>query len=99
MTDISKYILVYNITALPTILYASMTPADQPLTFDASKLHVPNELSGTPIELRISMYNPNGVLIELASNMLPANSLIIANTAQLTGLKLVKKLIDNLNLN
>jgi len=98
MTDISKYTLVYNITALPTILFASMTPADEPLTFDSSKLHVPNDLVGTPIELRVSMYTPDGVLIELASNMLPANPLMIANSAQLTGLKLVKKLIDNLKL-
>lgn len=98
MNNISKYMLVYNITALPTILYASMTPADEPLTFDATKLTVPPDLVGTPIELRVAMYNPQGVLIELASNMLPANPLMIANSAQLTGLKLVKKLIDNLKL-
>ena len=98
MNNLSKYILVYNITALPTILYASLTPADEPLTFDASKFVIPPELVGTPIELRVSMYNPEGTLIELASNMLPANAVMIANSAQLTGLKLVKKLIDNLKL-
>jgi len=97
MNNISKYMLVYNITALPAILYASMTPADEPLTFDSDKLEIPPDLNGIPIELRISIYNPEGKLIELASNMLPANSVVIAQTAQLTGLKLVKKLIDNLS--
>ena len=94
---IDNYSLVYNITALPHILYASQTPANQPLTFDADKLYVPGELKGLPVELRISLYDPEGNLVELSSVMLPASPPTISTCANLTGLKLVNKLVKKLS--
>lgn len=93
---IEKYLLVYNITSLPHVLYASVTPANEPLTFDSEKLFIPAELKGMPIELRVSLYTPDGDIEELSSVMLPAAAPTIATSANLTGLKLVNKLINKL---
>lgn len=90
------YILVYNITSLPSVIYASVTPATQPLTFDSDKLFIPQELKGLPIELRISMFDGEGNLVEMSSVMLPSSAATIATCANLTGLKLVKKVLDKL---
>ena len=94
---IDQYQLVYNITALPHVLYASSTSAKEPLTFDSDKLFIPGELKGLPIELRVSLYNPDGGLVELSSVMLPASAPTIATCANLTGLKLVNKLIQTMS--
>lgn len=91
---IDKYILVYSITALPTVIYSSWTFANQPLTFDSDKLFIPADLKGMPIELRISLYDDEGSLIEMTSTMLPSSAATIATSANLTGLKLVKKLLS-----
>ena len=98
MTDIlEQYILVYSITALPTVIYSSYTTAKEPLTFDAQKLYIPSEIKALPLELRISLFNPDGSLREMTSTILPSAPATIAVSANLTGLKLVKNLIDELN--
>ncbi len=94
---IDDYKLVYSITALPNILFANMTSASQPLTFDSAKFTIPQEIKGVSIELRIYLFNPNGILIEMSSIMLPASAPIICQTAEFTGLKLVDQLIKNLD--
>lgn len=98
MTDIlDDYLLVYSITALPTVLYSSYTTAKEPLSFDPEKLYIPNEIKALPVELRVSIFNPDGGLREMTSAILPSAPATIAVSANLTGLKLVKKLIDELN--
>lgn len=82
---------------MPTVLYSSYTTAKEPLTFDAEKLYIPPEVNGLPVELRVSIFNPNGMAKEVTSTMLPAAPATIAASANLTGLKLVKKLIDEIS--
>lgn len=93
---IDNYTLVYSITALPNILFANMTKASEPLTFNRDKFIIPAEIKDIPIELRIYLFNQKGILIEMSSNILPPSAGIICQTAELTGLKLVEKLLDNL---
>lgn len=93
---IENYKIVYNITAIPTVYYGFCTSANEPLEFDPEKLDIPDELKGVPIELRISLYNPEGHLIELSSNMLPSAPATICNVANKIGLTLSLKAVDNL---
>ena len=93
---LEEYTLIYDITCLPTVIYSSLTSANQPLTFDSQKLYVPEEIKGLPVELRISLYNSKGSLVEMSSTLLPSASATIAASANLTGLKLVKNLIEKL---
>lgn len=90
---LKDYTLVYSITALPNILFAATTKALEPLTFDKSKFILPTEIKDIPIELRIYLFNENGNLVEMTSNILPTSASIICQTAELTGLKIVKKLL------
>jgi hypothetical protein len=90
---IENYTLVYSITALPNILFANTTRASEPLTFDKTKFIVPNEIKDIPIELRVYLFNEKGNLVEMTSNILPPSASIICQTAELTGLKLVNKLL------
>lgn len=94
---LKDYLLVYSITALPTVLYSSYTTAAEPLTFDAEKLTIPSNVKGLPVELRVSLYDPEGCIKEMTSTMLPAAASTIAVSANLTGLKLVKKVVDELS--
>ena len=93
---LKDYLLVYSITALPTVLYSSYTTAAEPLTFDADKLHIPKDLNGMPVELRVSLYGPDGGVKEMTSTMLPSAAATIAVSANLTGLKLVAKAVDEI---
>lgn len=95
MKDINKYKLVYSITALPNILFGGITTGDRPLSFDSEKFLIPPQVKEIPIELRIYLFDPNDSLVEMTSNILPPSSNIVCRTAELTGLKLVKKLLDN----
>jgi hypothetical protein len=99
MSNINKYTLVYTITALPNILFANITTASEPLSFNSSKFTIPEEVRDIPIELRICLFNPSGNLVEMTSNILPHSSNIICQTAELSGLRLASKLIDNLKSN
>ena len=92
---IKNYRLVYNITAIPTVYYGYCTPANEPLEFDPDKLVIPDDLKGIPVELRISLYDPEGQLIELSSNMLPAAPATICNLANKTGLSLSLKAVQH----
>lgn len=92
---IDQYRIVYNITAIPTVYYGSCAPANEPLEFDPDKLVIPDELKGIPIELRISLYCPEGSLIELSSNMLPAAAATICNVANKTALSLSLKAVQH----
>lgn len=99
MSNLNKYSLVYTITALPNVLFANITSAAEPLSFNPSKFTIPEEIKDIPIELRICLFNPQGTLVEMTSNILPHSSNIICQTAELSGLRLVSKLIDNLKIN
>ena len=90
---LDSYTLVYNITAIPNILFANITKGSEPLSFDSNKLTIPGDLKGQPLELRIMMFKPDGNLFEMSSVMLPSSAAIIAQTAELTGLKMVKKIM------
>lgn len=92
---IKQYKLVYNITAIPTVYYGFCTSAEEPLEFDPDKLLIPDELKGIPVELRVSLYNPEGHLIELSSSMLPAAPATICNVANKTGLSLSLKAVSD----
>ena len=94
MINIKEYIIVYNITVLPTILFAQLTQANEPLEFDKDKFNIPDVLKGQPVELRVSLYKSSGEIEEMISDILPSSSAIICNMANLYGLKLVKKLLD-----
>jgi hypothetical protein len=97
MDTLDQYNLVYSITALPNILFGNCTQASNPLSFNSEKFSIPDEIKDIPIELRIYLFNPEGNLVEMTSNILPSSPSIICKTAELTGLKLVKKLMDNLS--
>lgn len=99
MNNLNKYSLVYTITALPNVLFANITSASEPLSFNPTKFSIPEEIRDIPIELRICLFNPSGNLVEMTSNILPHSSNIICQTAELSGLRLVSKLIDNLKPN
>ena len=99
MTKLKDYTLVYSITSIPHILFSNMTPADVPLSFDPEKFYIPQELKSTAsslIEVRVYLFKPDGILQEMTSNMLPSNEGIICQTAALSGLKLAKKILDQL---
>lgn len=97
MNKLSQYQLVYTITAVPHVLFANITKASEPLSFNAGKFTLPTEIKGIPLESRICLFDPNGNLIEMTSDILPHSANIICQTAELSGLKLVKKLMDKLN--
>lgn len=101
MTNLKDYKLVYSITAIPNILFAGITTAAEPLSFDFEKFHIPVELTtgSTPIEVRIYLFGPDNNVIEMSSNILPASPSIICKTAELSGLKISKKILDKLNKN
>lgn len=96
MKNISNYQLVYNITSLPTILFATLTKAQEPLSFDSKLFTIPEELKGLPIEIRISLYDKEGELVDMISKISPASPSIICQSAELIGLKLVKKLLEDI---
>lgn len=89
-----NYKIVYNITTIPTVFYGFCTSAKEPLEFDPDKLTIPEELKGMPVELRVSLYNPEGHLIELSSNMLPAAPATICNLANKIGLSFSLKALQ-----
>jgi hypothetical protein len=93
MINLESVSLVYNITALPTILFAQITKASEPLTFKPDKFHIPTELKGQPVELRVSAYDKSGRCLNISSDMLPASASIICQTAEYTGLKMVESLL------
>jgi hypothetical protein len=100
MSKLEKYTLVYSITAVPHILFANSTSAAEPLSFNHEKFYIPPEVknaSSMPVEVRIYLFKPEGNLYEMTSNMLPASESIICQTAELSGLKLVKKVMDELS--
>lgn len=96
MNKIEKYTLVYNITALPNVLFANITKASEPLSFNSELFILPSEIKDIPIELRICLFNEEGNLVEMSSSVLPHSSKIICQTAELSGLRIVKKLLDKL---
>ena len=93
------YKIVYNITAIPTVYYGFCTNALEPLEFDPDKLNIPNELKGVPVELRVSLYNPEGYLIELSSNMVPSAPTTICKLADKIGLHLSLKAVKDFKSN
>ena len=100
MNKLEDYTIVYSITAIPNILFANVTSAAEPLSFNHEKFTIPNEIKGsasTPIEVRIYLFGPEGNLIEMTSNSLPASAHIICQTAELSGLKMTKKVLDKLS--
>ena len=98
MSKLEDYTLVYSITAMPNILFANVTNASEPLSFNHEKFYIPPELkaASNPIEVRIYLFAPSGSLIEMASNTLPASASIVCQTAELSGLKMSKKILDQL---
>lgn len=100
MNKLEKFTLIYSITAIPHILFANNTPATEPLSFNHEKFYIPPEVKSSgsmPVEVRIYIFKPDGSLYEMTSNMLPASESIICQTAELSGLKLVKKVMDELS--
>ena len=98
MIKLEDYSLVYTITALPSILFAQMTSADQPLTFDYEKFYVPPQLTGQQVEIRIVLFNKEGTCIQMSSDMVLANSKYICQIIEVTGLKMVETLLSqNIN--
>lgn len=99
MNKLENYTLVYSITAIPNILFANVTNAAEPLSFNHEKFTIPGEIkasASTPVEVRIYLFNPEGNLIEMTSNNLPASAKVICQTAELSGLKMSKKVLDSL---
>ena len=91
---LSTYRLVYEITALPTILFAQSTTAEEPLEFRS--FEIPEPLQGTPVECRFLLFNQEGNLIELSSNIYPGYPSTLAAACSLIPLKMINKLLDNL---
>lgn len=91
--ELREYSIVYQITALPIVIYAEQTKGDEVLTFKGEEIYIPEEIKGTPIELRITVFNKKGELVELTSTMLPPAGNTIAACANVTVLKLINNII------
>ena len=92
---LDQYCLVYEVTSLPHVLFASKVNATEPLEFN--EFVVPAGLSAQPIEVRISIYDDiTGDLVELSSDMMPASPGVIRHALNLTPLKMVQNLIQKL---
>lgn len=92
---LDDYTLIYEITCLPTIIYAQSTKASEPFEFK-DNIDIPSYLSTSSIECRFSIYHRNGDLIELSSEMLPSSGFTIKNTMNITPLKMINKLVEQL---
>lgn len=89
------YTIVYEITALPYIIYAEIAEAKSPLEFKGN-VYVPEEIKTIPVECRFSLYKPDGSLEELSSNMVPASGMTIKAAVNITPLKMIDKLLNKL---
>lgn len=92
MHKLGSYQLVYEITQLPLILFASITPADEPL--DLSDFVIPKEARGRFIECRFSIYKPNGQLYEMVQKTV--DEITLTPTCNTIPLKMLHSLIQNL---
>ncbi len=91
---LSDYSLVYEITVMPHILFASLTPANEYYQFDKGKLFIPKELLGSPIECRFALFDKEGNLTELVHRIETSSTLIpILNTIPL---RMINTLLEKL---
>ncbi len=95
INPLEKYIIVYEVTCLPHILYAQTTKASEPIFFK-DNFDIPNELSNLPIECRYSIYNNDGTFIEISSEIMPASGFAIKNSINLTPRKMINKLMESI---
>lgn len=94
-SPLDDYCLIYEVTSLPVILYASREPASAPLTFN--DFNIPIDLVARPIEVRISIYEiRTGDLVDLTSEMMPASSPIIQNALNIIPLKMIYALMKKM---
>lgn len=92
MFNLADYKLVYEIGVMPTIIIASMTPANQPLYYEV--IEVPPHLKAIPIECRFLLFDPTGNLIEMAHEIQMASMLV--TTVNMTPLKMINKFLAQL---
>ena len=87
MVTLSDYRLTYEITSLPTIVFAGMTAADEPFHF--TRFEVP-PING-PIECRFSLFDKSGNLIELSNQYVHSTTLVA--TCNIVPLRMIEKLV------
>jgi len=92
MNILSQYYIIYEITALPDILFFQMVKADEILEF--SGFHIPTYLSGGLIEARISLFSSEGDLVEMSSKLLPGFPSTVAAYCNLIPLKLINNMLQ-----
>lgn len=92
---LENYIIIYEVTCLPTVLFADKVIATEPLEFN--DFHIPAGLSGQPIEVRISIYdNITGDIVELNSDMVPASPGVVRHALNLSPLLMIQNLMQKL---
>lgn len=95
INPLSNYYVVYEITALPDILFAELVEASEILDFKG--FEIPPYLLGGLIEARISLYSKEGTLIEMSSKPLPAYPATIAAHCNVTPLRLINNMLQASN--
>jgi hypothetical protein len=93
---LEDYILIYEVTILPTILFAQLVKANEPLEFKDFEL--PQETIGSTVECRFSLYDKEGKLLELSSNTVPGYPSTIVASLNIVPLKMIKTLLTKLKL-
>ncbi len=94
-TFLSNYYIVYEVTALPDILFAELVEASEVLEFKGFEL--PSYLVGGLIEVRIAIYSKKGSLVEMSSKLLPAYPSTIAAYCNVTPLRLINNMLQESN--
>lgn len=96
MTNVlSNYYIIYEITALPDILFAELVEATEILEFKG--FEIPNHLISSLIEARISLYSKKGHLIEMSSKFLPGYPSTITAYCNITPLRLISNMLQASN--
>lgn len=76
---LSSYKLIYQVTALPAVLFVGMTPANERFIWD--KFYVPPQIEGLPIECRFVLFDDKDQLLEFCSETAhPGTITTILNT-------------------
>lgn len=68
--DLSNYYVCYEVTSLPQVIYAHLHRADNLPTIE--DFEVPSGLDNLAIEVRIGLYDNQGYLIQMSSQLITA---------------------------
>lgn len=93
--DLSGYRISYEVTCLPTILYAGLHPLNNLPKFES--FHIPSTLRTMPIECRVILYDDKGEALDFSSTMVAAIPSIVTSTINLLPLKMIDAFLTKLD--